>query len=195
MVKVSSSRSVLALLLLLASGVSSAAAEHFVVDPERSAVRFTIPYLFMIVGEVEGRFEEFKVEAEYDGNDVTAASIRVEIATASVDTDLAARDLGLRGEEFFAAEHHPRITFSSRKIEPAGDAWVMHGKLTMRGVQRDASIHFELLDFEDTLVVLGRTKLNRKEYGIEGPVETADFVIGEQVSVRLHLTLVRDSGN
>lgn len=175
--------------LFVAGGSPVAAATHRI-DPLRSSITFTVPYDFMIVGQVEGRFREFSGEANLIDGEVTGSSVQVEIATASVDTDLEPRDLGLRSEYFFAAERFPKITFASRRIEKANEGYVMVGDLTLRGVTKEARIPFRLFEFGEAMMVLGETKLARLDYGMEGPLPSPDIVIGDRVTVRMSLTLV-----
>jgi polyisoprenoid-binding protein YceI len=176
-----------ACLLIAAAGVASAATHR--IDLNRSSISFSVPYDFMIVGQVEGRFHRFSGEADFVAGDVEHSSVDVEIETASVDTNLEARDLGLRGEHFFAAESFPTIRFKSRRIERQDDGLVMIGDLTLRGVTRESRIPFRLLEFGETLMVLGETKLARLDYGMEWPLPSPDIVIGDRVTVRLSLTL------
>jgi polyisoprenoid-binding protein YceI len=175
---------------LSAAGGSPAVAATHRIDPLRSSITFTVPYDFMIVGQVEGRFRDFSGDADLVDHDVTRSSVQVEIATASVDTDLEPRDLGLRSEYFFAAERFPTITFKSRRIEEADEGYVMVGDLTLRGVTKEARIPFRLFEFGEAMMVLGETKLARLDYGMEGPLASPDIVIGDRVTVRMSLTLV-----
>jgi polyisoprenoid-binding protein YceI len=172
------------------AGASPAIAASHRIDPLRSSITFTVPYDFMIVGQVEGRFREFSGSADLVDHDVTRSSVQVEIATASVDTALEPRDLGLRGEYFFAAERFPKITFQSRRIEKTDEGYEMVGDLTLRGVTQEAHIPFRLFEFGEALMVLGETKLARLDYGMEGPLPSPDIVIGDRVTVRMSLTLV-----
>lgn len=159
------------------------------VDESRSSIRFSVPYDFMIVGMVEGEFTDFSGEAEVDLEDLAASTVRVEIRAESLTTNFVPRDLSLRGESFFDVERHPRITYVGESVDESGARPVLHGRLELRGVEAPVEIPFDLLDFGDTLVVLGELELDRREFGIEGPLSSEEFEIGEQVTIRLHLVL------
>lgn len=180
--------------LAVATASASEGASHRI-DVSRSSVTFSVPYDFMIVGQVEGRFHRFSGQADVVDHNLTESSVEVEIEAASVDTNLEARDLGLRGEYFFAAERYPVIAFKSRRIERDGEDYALVGDLTLRGVTKEARIPFRLFHFGETVMVLGETKLRRLDFGMEGPLPSPDIVIGDRVTVRLSLTLEPFTGD
>ena len=95
-------------------------------NPVHSAANFSVKYL---VAPFRGRFED--VDATFaDGTltgKVKAASIVVK------DENLAAH---LQSPEFFDAETHPEITFTSRDIAIDGDRVTVEGDLTIKGVTK-----------------------------------------------------------
>ena len=85
------------------------------VDPAHSKVGFSVKH--MGIATVRGVFGEFSGTLEV-GDEITAAG---SVTTASVDTNEQGRDDHLRSPDFFHAEEHPELTFTSTRIE-AGSA-------------------------------------------------------------------------
>jgi polyisoprenoid-binding protein YceI len=92
--------------------------------PVHSSATFAVKYL---VASFRGRFEELDAQLA-DGRlrgSVKAASVSVR------DENLAAH---LQGPDFFDAERHPEISFSSDTLAIDGDRVELDGELTIKGV-------------------------------------------------------------
>jgi polyisoprenoid-binding protein YceI len=108
-------------------------------DPRRSSVEFRVKHFWGIV-TVRGRFTKFQGVATIDGAGAISGSIRID--AASVDTRQPKRDAHLRSADFFDADHHPMISFSTGVVSPRGDDRVaVVGELTAAG--RTRPIEFE----------------------------------------------------
>jgi polyisoprenoid-binding protein YceI len=109
------------------------------VDPVHSFVYFSAWH--HIVGTVRGRFEKAT------GTIVAAAkpedcSVDITIDTATLSTQNPKRDADLRGPDFFAVQKYPQATYRGRGIRHSGNAWVMDGVLTIRGVSKVVPLTF-----------------------------------------------------
>lgn len=182
-----------ALLLTFLIVVPLAAAERFVIDGEHSRIRFSVPYDFMVLGELEGEFREFTGEVAFDRSNPADSSLWVEIVTSSVDTRFEARDIGLKSEDYLAVESYPTALFRSREVIAGSDGMLLLGELTMRGITNPVEVELELLDLGDTLVVQGRSFLSREAFDVSGPDLSGDVMIGNEVSLILQMVLRRES--
>jgi len=73
----------------------------------------------------------------YDPQNVGASSVNVTIPLAGLNSHVAKFDEHLRSGDFFDAAKHPDITFTSTKVEAAGDAKLrVLGNLTVKDVTR-----------------------------------------------------------
>jgi polyisoprenoid-binding protein YceI len=91
-----------------------------------SSASFAVKYL---VASFRGRFED--VTAELIDGHLEGA---VKVASVSVkDQNLSAH---LQSPEFFDAERHPEISFSSSSLGIDGDRVEADGELTMKGITR-----------------------------------------------------------
>jgi len=182
--------SIFALLAVLAVPVQ--AADRYRIDTEYSNIHFTVPYDFMILGQLRGEFGDFDGEILYDAEEPSNSAVVVEIVTSSVDTRFEARDIGLKSDTYLAVETFPLVRFEGRAFERQGRQWILTGELTMRGISHEVEVEFELLDLGETLVAHGSSVVSREAFDVQGPVLSGDIVIGDEVLIELHLVLRRD---
>lgn len=174
----------------------------WVIDTVHSHVGFSVKH--MMVATVRGQFKSYRGSVRLDPKDFTQSKFEGEIDVASIDTDNADRDNHLRTNDFFDAQNHPKITFSSTRIE-AKDAgeYVVHGDLTIRGVKKPIALEVEFLGTSKNpygKTVAGfnaRGSLNRKDFGVNfnAILETGGVAMGEKVKleVDVELTQVEDA--
>jgi polyisoprenoid-binding protein YceI len=166
------------------------------VDPTHSGLNFTVKHL--MVSKVRGRFGAFSGTIVIDA-DPLKSSVNASAQVASIDTNEKSRDEHLRTGDFFDAEKFPMIDFASTKIEKAGDDFVLHADLTIKGVTKN--VKFDL-EFEGTgkdpwgnlkAGFSAKTEINRKEWGLEynAALETGGVLIGEKVKLELDIQAVK----
>jgi len=138
-------RKIALLALILAAGFfmspGPAAAEDYLIDTKNSHafIQFKIPHLGY--SWLLGRFNTFEGAFTYDEKAPEASSVKVEIDTASIDSNNAKRDKHLRSEDFLDVGKFPKATFVSTSFEPTGEMTAtLKGDLTMHGVTRPVEI-------------------------------------------------------
>jgi polyisoprenoid-binding protein YceI len=140
------------------------------IDATHSSAEFQVKHLGLIT--VKGFFERF------GGTIVIADRLedsRLEgtAEVASLTTRVPARDEHLRSADFFDAENHPDITFSSTSVAGTAQRLAIAGDLTIRGTTRqvvvDAAILGVQVDGEgrERLAVTGETEVDRRDFGLE----------------------------
>jgi polyisoprenoid-binding protein YceI len=68
-------------------------------------------------------------------------ALEISIATNSLRTGLALRDMHLKTDSFFDARRYPVISYSSRHIErTAENRYIIHGALRLRGRERPVTL-------------------------------------------------------
>jgi len=193
---------VFALTALVTAGVAAGeawAADTYSIDPSHSNVGFTVRHFF---SKVPGHFTKYEGTIVYDTQDLSKSTVTVSIDTASIDTEEPKRDAHLKSPDFFDAEKHPKITFVSSKVTPAGDKKVkVDGTLTIRGVSKPVTLDVDLLGtgpdgwggvrsgFE------ARTKINRQDFGVawNKVVEGGGSVLSDEVDIVLNVEAVRQA--
>jgi polyisoprenoid-binding protein YceI len=165
------------------------------IDPAHSQVGFAVRHL---MSKVRGRFNEFSGQitiAEDQYASCVRAEVEVEIALASVATGNEMRDNHLRSPDFFDAERHTAMTFTSTGLHEADGSWILEGKLTIRGITRTVAIELEYLGLDPTgmqgeprIGFEGRTSINRSDFGIAfGLAEVGKIVVGDRVDILLEI--------
>ncbi|RMD70855.1 MAG: YceI family protein [Gammaproteobacteria bacterium] len=117
------------------------AAEHYVIDTKgmHAFITFRISHLGFSI--IEGRFNRFSGEFDYDPSNPANNRVQVEINVASIDTNHAERDKHLRSARFFDVKRYPKATFVSTGWEELGGGKaILKGKFTLRGVTKDLEL-------------------------------------------------------
>lgn len=189
----------LSFLLLSISQVIAAddnmVADEWNIDRSHSNVSFSITHFFT---PVDGSFEEYNADIQFDPNDLDNSSIDVTIPVSSINTKNERRDNHLKSEDFFNTSEWPNIEFVSNRIEQTGEnQFVAHGELTIRDVTREFELPFKLLGVMDHPMQEGKkvagisanAQLNRTDYGVGVGDWAATAVVGDEVNIRLNLEL------
>lgn len=125
----------LALLLCLAG---AAGAAEYEVDPSHAFIQFRISHLGY--STLVGRFNTFSGNFSWDKAEPGAATVMVEVDTASIDSNWAERDKHLRGEDFLDVANYPRAVFRSTKYSGDASGGTLEGELTLHGVTRPITL-------------------------------------------------------
>lgn len=124
------------------SALSTAAtAADYVVDTKNAhaSINFRIKHLGF--SWLAGRFDKFTGTFSYDDKNPDASKVKIEIDTASVDTNHAERDKHLRAADLLDADKFPTATFESTSVKSSGpEKATVSGKLTLHGVTKDIVI-------------------------------------------------------
>lgn len=164
------------------------------IDTAHTTVSFSARH--MGLAKVRGAFDRFDGEIGGDPQNITAAEGRFEIELASVDTGNEDRDAHLRSADFFDVERHPKMTFVSRSVEPAGEGvFKVAGDLTIRGVTKPIELIYE--HGGEGLDPYGNRKVGgtltgtilRSEWGLTWNValETGGWLVSDKVQIEIDL--------
>ncbi|WP_240375682.1 YceI family protein [Bacillus piscicola] len=165
------------------------------VDKVHSTIGFTVRH--MMISNVKGTFNDFEGTVEGDPNDLTDASIEVNIHANSIDTRMPDRDDHLRSADFFDMENHPNLTFKATNMEKKSDNhYDVTGDFTIRGTTKPVTfdIIFEgiakdPMSGEEAAGFTGSTKINRKDFGLtwNAALETGGFVVSDEVKINIEI--------
>jgi polyisoprenoid-binding protein YceI len=186
----------LAATLLLSSFAH--AADTYKIDPLHTSVSFSVRHLG--INNVKGKFKEFEGALVLEGDTLKEASGTIQVQ--SVDTGVEKRDNHLRTAEFFDAAKYPTIIFKTKRIEKDGSGHpVLIADFTMRGVTKELRLPGKMSKptkdpWGGVRVGLeAKTKLNRKDYGINYNelLETGVMAVGEEVELEISTEAVKES--
>ena len=130
------------LVLTLGLGATSAqAAEHYVIDTKGMHAFITFKIQHLGYSWLEGRFNRFSGDFDYDETNPANNRVSLEIDVASIDSNHAERDKHLRSERFFDVKKFPKASFVSTGWKEHGSGkTTLKGKFTLRGVTKEIAI-------------------------------------------------------
>lgn len=159
-------------------------------DPNHSGVHFKVRHLGL--ANVRGRFNGVNA-ALVVGDDLANTRFSAEIDINSIDTNQADRDAHLRSTDFFAADAHPTMTFTSTAIRETGsDEYEADGELTINGITKPITLTVE---FGGAITHPGDGKLHagfiasaqivRDDFGIDFnmPLGVDKFALGKKIDI------------
>lgn len=160
------------------------------IDPVHTHIGFVIKH--MMVSKVRGQFTTFSGQIVTADNPLdSAATATVEVA--SIDTNNDMRDDHVRSADFFDAEHHPTMTFTSTRVRYEDGQFYIDGDLTIRGTTRPVTLTVEEFAFGPNpqggtkAGFSATTEINRSDFGVSynGPIPGGGMALGESVQIVL----------
>lgn len=159
-------------------------------DAAHTQVNFSAKH--MMVTTVRGTFHDVEGTIELDEVDPSRSRGAFTVATASVDTNFAARDAHLRSADFFDAETYPSITFASTAIRRVkDDEYEVTGDLTIRDVTKPATFKVELEGIVPGMRggrhagLTASARLDRDAWGLNWNValEQGGWLVGKEIKL------------
>lgn len=144
-------------------------------DPAHSRIGFVVKHLTIV--EISGRFAEFTATAQSARDDFSDAVFHFSAKTASICTDVEARDNHLKSVDFLSAAAFPEVTFASTEVDGlrSGNG-TLKGVLTMHGVSKPITL---TISHSGTVT----NPMNQKTtagFSITGSLKRSDYDIGSQ---------------
>ena len=153
-----------------------------------------------MVTTVRGAFGEFTGTAHVDAADPAASTVALSIPVSSISTGSPDRDAHLVSADFFDAENHPALTFTSTSVARNGDEWAITGDLVIKGTSKSVTI-----DFESTGTATdpfgyqragfeGSTTINRKDWGLtwNAALETGGVLVSEKIKLDFDISAIKN---
>ena len=155
-------------LTTLAFSTMLLSASEFVIDKTHSQVSFKVKH--MMISNVQGTFEEYDADIEFDPKTMQFTALSAEMETKSVDTGIEKRDNHLRSADFFDAKKNPTITFEMKSYKGDKEEGKMDGNLTIRGISKPVT-----LDVEIGGLIKDPAGVQRLGFVLEGKIKRKDF--------------------
>lgn len=166
------------------------------IDQAHSEIKFKVKHL--VVSTVTGYFNKFDASVKADKPDFTDAVVSFEAEIDSIDTKNGQRDNHLKSADFFDAENHPKLIFTSKSITKKTDKlFSLVGDLTIRGTTKEVTLD---LVYNGSVKGFGGVdvagfeisgKLNRFDFGLKWNTltETGGIVVSEDVKLEIMVEL------
>src|SRR5438477_10397602 len=116
-----------------ASGTAPVA--HYVLDPAKGSLEFNFD---QAGAQNKGKFTRFQVSFDFSPDSLAASRLEVTVEMSSADTGDQERDDTLRGADLFAVAKFPQSHYTATRFAKTATGYEAVGKLTLRGVTRDA---------------------------------------------------------
>ncbi len=168
------------------------AAGTWQLDLAHTTVEFVARHL--MVTKVRGGFSDVSGTIEV-GDEPLDSSVSVTIPAGTVTTGAADRDGHLVSPDFFDVENYPEMTFVSTGVRSNGDAWILDGDLTIKGVTRPVALDFEFLGLIDDpwgnakAAFSASTEITREDWGLNWNValESGGFLVSKTVTIEIEI--------
>jgi polyisoprenoid-binding protein YceI len=172
----------LAVVLVLASG-ALAAAEMNVGPKTRSTVIATFKQEGVAV---DTSFTRFSGKISYDPQKVAAATVLVEVETASFDIGDPAYNAEVAKKAWFDSATYPKAVFRSTAVKPlAARKLEATGTLTLKGKVQTITVPVTVGTTPAGTTFDGAITISRKAFGIGDPIW--EGVLEDKVAVKFHL--------
>jgi polyisoprenoid-binding protein YceI len=164
---------------------------RYTLDPAKS----TLEFQFVQAGaQNKGKFVKFPVTLDFSPDSLGASKLDVTVDTTSLDTGDKERDDTLRSADLLDVAKYPQAHFISTQITKTSAGYDALGKLTIRGVTRDAHVPFTFRTAQEqgksVGYLAGKTTIKRLDFGVgQGDWKSTEWV-GNDVSVSYSLRLV-----
>lgn len=155
------------------------------VDPDRSEIGFAVKAMYGLL-TVRGVFSVY--DGQLTVRDGSAAG-ELAIDAASLNTGNPKRDQHLRSADFFDAEHHPQIVFTTTAVARRDRGLRLTGELSIGSEHERLEIPVDVAPTADGAIQLdGRTTISRTAAGVGW---NRLGLIGDAAQLRAQLTLTR----
>lgn len=168
-----------------------------VLDPAHTEISFVTRHA--MITKVRGFFSEFEGTATVDGANPKASALEVTIATRSLNTGNADRDVHVLSADFLDAEQYPTVTFKSTDFEVNGETVTVTGDLTIHGVTKSVDVPLDFTGeakdpFGNTRVGFeGSAAILRSDFGLtwNAALETGGFLIADKATLELQISAIK----
>ncbi|NLR57956.1 polyisoprenoid-binding protein [Chitinophaga polysaccharea] len=175
------------------------AKQQWTLDPTHSELGFKIRHL--MITNISGKFHNFTVDAETEGEDFMTAKVTVKVDVDSITTGSDDRDKHLRSPDFFDVNTFRDITFVTTKYENVDNdgSYELWGDLTIRNVTKNVKLAVEFGgvvkdpwgNTKAGFTING--KINRKDFGLtwNAATETGGVLVGDDVKLYGEVQLIK----
>lgn len=168
------------------------------VDSMHSEVGFKVRH--MMISNVSGSFGAFDATAATNGDDFSTAKFSFDAQIDSINTGVADRDGHLKSADFFDAENHPALRFSSTGVTKIDDETLeIAGNLEIKGQVKPVVLKAEFAGI--AVDPYGQTKagmtlsgsIKRSEFGLtwSAVTEAGHIVVSDDIKLAAELQFIK----
>jgi len=166
--------------------------KHWYIDPHDTVVQFFATELGL--KKVRGIFNSTYGSIQYDGQSAETLKVHAEVDSDTVDTGIKMRNRSIKSDSFLKVSQYPFLVFDSTRIVPGGPGhFRMYGNLKIRQWTKEVVLD---VNGPSAFAKTGRgnvcftahatTKINRKEFGVNG----SGPVIGDEIPIVIRVRVI-----
>ena len=163
--------------------------------PSHTSVEFIGRHL--VFTKVRGRFPDVAGSVTISENP-NESSLEVTLHVASVTTGHQDRDSHLTSPDFFDADNHPTISFSSTSVKWVGAKGTIVGDLTVKGVSKPITLQAELGGVVTDpwggtrAAFSAKGAVNREDWGLTWnmPLEKGGLLVSKDIDFEIETEIV-----
>lgn len=168
------------------------------VDSMHSEVGFKVRH--MMISNVSGSFGAFDATAATNGDDFSTAKFSFDAQIDSINTGVSDRDGHLKSADFFDAENHPALRFSSTGVTKIDDETLeIAGNLEIKDQVKPVVLKAEFAGI--AVDPYGQTKagmtlsgsIKRSEFGLtwSAVTEAGHIVVSDDIKLAAELQFIK----
>lgn len=115
---------------------------------------------------VSGIFKTFAATVEFDETDLANSKFVMNIDVNSINTGNGLQNKHAIGDEWFDAEKHPKIKFTSSSFEKTSTGFSVKGKLQVKNTTKEISIPFTFKKSGAKGTFNAKFSIDRTVYGV-----------------------------
>jgi polyisoprenoid-binding protein YceI len=151
-------------------------------DPEASS---TISFKIKNAGvTVDGKFERFSTDIQYDTNKPEQSIFQGTILVESINTGISLRDGHLRKSDYFDAKKFPEIRFLSQTVKSlSSEKLSISGLLTIRDITKPVAFEVNIEENDGMQIFTTSLRINRRDYDVGGK----SWMMSDEVLIYIHI--------
>lgn len=167
-------------------------------DPAHTTIQFVARHA--MVTKVRGQFTDYEDNIVVDVENPESSIAKVVIKTASITTGNADRDAHVKGDDFFAVEKFPDMTFEATEFNIASETeGTVTGNLTIKETTKPVTLNVEVGGvaedpFGDTrLGFEATTKIKRTDFGIvwQAPLSAGGVLVSDEIKIEIEASAIK----
>lgn len=172
-------------MLLVASPVC--ALEFKQVQSNESAVTFGFKQMGV---PLDGKFNKFSAQVNFDPSQIAKAQARIEIDLASIDTGSADGNEEVVGKQWFNVKAYPTASFVSTGIKSlGGNRYQALGKLSIKGKTQDVATPVTFQSDGKKGIFEGTFEIKRLDYMIGEGEWTDVSSVANEIQIKFHVVV------
>lgn len=153
---------VLAILLLIGSAMTYVASAPTYKIKDGYSIEFKSK-------DPSGEFKTMSGTIKFDESDLENSKFELSFDVNSISTGNGMKNKKALTAEWFDAGKHPKITYTSSKVEKSGSEYLVFGNLKIKGITKEKKVPLKVSKNGKDITFTGSFSVNRLDYKVGKP--------------------------